>query len=91
MNLIKKLFGNKKKTKSSAKDTIIRLFDESAAVGSIDGQTIVAVAAIYEHAPRSPSSGQLVAMPSQLHLAQMYIDSHKRAGFINPSLSLASD
>jgi hypothetical protein len=73
----------------SVKEILVELFEESAAAGRIEGKTIEAMAAIYEHSPRSPSSGQPVPMPPQQRLAQMFIDSHKYAGFISPGLSLA--
>jgi hypothetical protein len=89
MGLKKKLFGGKKEKDVSVKDRIVELLEESAAAGRLDGQTVEAMAAIYEHPPRSPSSGLPVPMPPQQRLAQMFIDSHKQAGFINAKLSLA--
>ena len=68
----------------------MELFNESAAAGNIAGETIQAMVAIYEHGPRSPS-GQPVEMPTPQRLAQMFVDSHKQAGFISPSLSLSPD
>ncbi len=89
MNILKKLFGKKGKTEQEITiPTILNLFEESAKVGHIEGKSIVAVAAIYLHAPKSPSTGFPVEMPPHLHLAQMYIDSYKRTGYIVPHLSL---
>ena len=89
MSLKTWLFGDEKKEDSpSKKDIIMELFDESAATGNIEGETIEALAAIYEHSPRSPS-GQPVEMPTQQRLAQMFVDSHKQAGFISPRLLLS--
>jgi len=90
MSFKPKFFGGKEKD-LSVKEKIVELFEESAAAGRIEGQTIKAMAAIFEHPPRSPSSGQPVPMPPQPRLAQMFVDSGKQAGFISQSLSLAPD
>jgi hypothetical protein len=76
--------------KTLTEDTIIKLFEESAAAGCIQGNTIEAIAIIYEHSPQG-RFGEPVAMPPKRQLAQMFIDSHKQAGLIDHTVSLSSN